>query len=449
MRRSAWVSLVLFLMTGLAIVFYLNQTPGEPRERDYSFLGSFWVFALWISFGMLWLLKLSRSRWIRSLAVVAVVSVPLWMFAQNYRDHDRSGRSATLDYASNLLESLDEDAILFVDGDNYIFPLWFAQEVMGVRRDVTVICNSYLSCDWYVRQLMMPRYGFDGIRMTASEGDIALGNFNLIHFPAAFSDSVAAIDALRALYSDMSPTPSFKNRGLVMGKDSTDSWTFDLLSVPGKSAGSIASIREVAVIDIVASNAASRYPRPIYWHQALQKHKYCGFFPYTRQALFTRRLMPQSPDSVILVEESLDALPLLKWGGIDRMAYPGPDVSSQAAHQRASLIRLAQALSDAGAHDQALHVARSAIVRYPSDVIPFSIRSHMDSAYFEARQLSKVLLRSGEALGDTAAISLARRIHKEDSIRSLRFQAYRDALPSSRSSALSPTSRNHSILKPQ
>ncbi|MDE6379076.1 MAG: DUF2723 domain-containing protein, partial [Muribaculaceae bacterium] len=255
MRWTAWVSLVLFLMTGLAIVFYLNQSPGEPRERDYSFMGSFWTFALWISFGMLMLLRSIRARWARGLALCAVFAVPVWMLAQNWDDHDRSGRSATLDYASNLLESLDDDAILFVDGDNYIFPLWFAQEVMGVRRDVTVVCNAYLGSDWYVCQLMMPRYDADGLRMMARKSDIALGNFNLVRFPSASSDTLPALEALRALYTDSAATPSFKSRWLVMGKDSTDSWVFDMLSVPGKGANSVAGLREVAEIDIVATNA--------------------------------------------------------------------------------------------------------------------------------------------------------------------------------------------------
>ena len=446
MRRIAWVSLVLFLMTGLAIVFYLNQSPGEPRERDYSFMGSFWAFALWISFGMLLLLRSARLRWARGVVLCVVFAVPVWMLAENWRDHDRSYRSATLDYASNLLESLDEDAILFVDGDNYIFPLWFAQEVMGVRRDVTVICNAYLGSDWYVCQLMVPRYGYDGLRMVGKEGDIALGNFNMVRFPYLDGDTVSALDALKALYSDASATPSFKSRWLVMGRDSTDGWVFDMLSIPGKSAGSLAGLREVAEIDIVASNAASRYPRPVYWHQNLPKNKYIGFFPYTRQALFTRRLMPQVPDSVVLLDESLDALPKLKWGSLDFAPYPGPDVLSQAAGQRASLIRLAESLADVGRHDQALHVARSAWVRYPSRIIPFTIHHHMDSAYFEARQLAAVLRRSGEAVGDTAAMALATEIEKEDSLRTLSFRRYRQAIPRWRRSAMSPDSRNHTIL---
>lgn len=447
MRWTAWVSLVLFLMTGLAIVFYLNQSPGEPRERDYSFMGSFWTFGLWIAFGMLFILRLVRARWARGVALCAVCAVPLWMLAQNWGDHDRSHRSATLDYASNLLESLDDDAILFVDGDNYIFPLWFAQEVMGVRRDVTVVCNAYLGSDWYVRQLMVPRYETDGLRMMAREEDIALGNFNLVRFPSASSDTLPALEALRAFYENPAPTPSFKTRWLAMGKDSTDGWVFDMLSVPGKGANSTAGLREVAEIDIVATNAASRYPRPVYWHQNLPKNKYIGFFPHTRQALFARRLMPLAPDSAVLLDECLDALPKLRWGGLDFAPYPGPDVSSQASIQRASLIRLAEALAADGRHDQALHVARSAMVRYPSRMIPFTIRHHVDSAFFEARSLAGVLRRSGETIGDTAAVALAAEIEREDSLRSLAFRRYREGIPRWRRSAISPDSRNHSIMK--
>ncbi len=446
MRRIAWVSLVLFLMTGVAIVFYLNQSPGEPRERDYSFMGSFWTFALWICFGMLLILKSVRKKWGRGVVLVCILALPIWMLAENYSDHDRSDRTATLDYASNLLESLDEDAILFVDGDNFIFPLWFAQEVMGVRRDVSVVCNAYLGSDWYVGQLMTPRYEYDGVRMTGKEGDIVLGNYNIVRFPSSICDTVKAIDELRNLYADMSATPSFKNRWLVMGKDFTDSWIFDLLSIPGKGSGSLAGLREVAEVDIVATNAASRYPRPIYWQQNLQKNKYIGFFPYTRQALFTRKLMPHAPDSMVLVEESLNILPKLRWGGLDSAPYPGIDVSAQATIQRASLIRLAESLSKEGRHDQALHVAKSALIRYPSKIIPFTIRHHIDSAYFEARQLAKVLAISGSALGDTAAISMAKSIEVEDSLRTLSFRRYRQSLPAYRRSALSPESRNHSIL---
>ncbi|MCM1490218.1 MAG: DUF2723 domain-containing protein [Muribaculum sp.] len=447
MRSAAWYSLALFIMTGIAIVVYLNQTPGEPRERDYTFLGSYWAFSLWIAFGMLWIVRLAKKRWQRALAMILVCALPVWMLAENLDDHDRSGRSATLDYASNLLESLDKDAILFVDGDNYVFPLWYAQEVMGIRPDVSVVCNSFLACDWYLPQLMTPREGNEGIAMTATEGDVALGNYNLIRFPRLDTDTIDATEELRALYSNYSATPSFQNRWLRMGRDSTDRWIFDILSVPGKNAGSIGGLRELAVIDIIATNAASRYPRPIYWQQSLGKNKYNGFFPYTRQALYTRKLMPLAPDSSILIEESLNALPRLKWGGIDRMKYPGPDVSSQAELQRASLIRLAESLAKEGSHDLALHMARMAMIRYPSSVIPYGIRQHIDSAYFEVRSLAAILMESGTALGDSAAIAESKHISQTDSLRTRSYLRYRQAIPASRRSAISPTSNNHSIRR--
>lgn len=445
MRRVAWASLVLFLMTGVAIVFYLNQSPGEPRERDYSFLGSFWTFALWIAFGMLALLRCPKRRWVRRVALIAVCSVPCWMLAENWSDHNRSNRSATLDFASNLLESLDEDAILFVDGDNYIFPLWFAQEVMGVRLDVSVICGAYLNCDWYVRQLMIPGYVSDPLPMMASEGDMALGFLNNVHINAMMPDTVPAAEALKELYAQSGPAPSLKHRWLLLDEKSDAPWVFDVLSIRGLGGGSVLSLRELATLDIVASNSAAKYPRPVYWQQNSPKSKYSGFYPFTRQALFTRKLMPQIPDSVILVDEALDAIPLLRWGGLDQAQYPGVDVVSHAAAQRASLIRLAQSLADVGRHDQALHVARAAAVRFPASVVPFSIRFHADSAFYEARQLASVLRRSGIALGDTAVVSQARDIEKTDSIRTEAFRRYRMSVPAWRRPAISPDSRNHTI----
>ena len=153
-RRANLIIAILFLMTGLAIVLYLNQSPREPRERDYSFLGSFWAYTLWVGAGMygiiLWLTGRRRlrraARWLPALTL----ALPAWVLAVNYDDHDRSNRSVTTDFAANLLESLDEDAILFTNGDNFTFPLWWAQEVAGIRRDVTIINTAYLATPWYL-----------------------------------------------------------------------------------------------------------------------------------------------------------------------------------------------------------------------------------------------------------------------------------------------------------
>ncbi len=164
--RRAFAVLVLFLITGIGIILYLNQTPIQPRERDYSYVASFFAFSIWIGIGATGILQLLydalrevlRSRRLLQGLTVAVSSilfaaVPLLMMIVNFHDHDRSGRYVAGDYAFNMLESLEEDAVIFTNGDNDTFPLWYAQEVEGVRRDVRVANLSLLNTPWYVRQL--------------------------------------------------------------------------------------------------------------------------------------------------------------------------------------------------------------------------------------------------------------------------------------------------------
>ena len=153
-RRISFATLVLFLMAGAAIAFYLNQSPGEPRERDYAFGGSIMAFCGWIAFGAAAIVAIPRRRALRVLVAAALCGVPLLMLCENIPDHDRHLRTAARDLPRNLLLSLDRDAILFTNGDNLTFPLWYLQEVEGVRRDVRVINLNYLSTSWYAHQLM-------------------------------------------------------------------------------------------------------------------------------------------------------------------------------------------------------------------------------------------------------------------------------------------------------
>ncbi len=164
-RRAMAVG-VLFLVTGLGIIFYLNQTPMQPRERDYAYVASFFAFSLWIGIGASGLIQLigealegrfrsEKGRKVLGLGVAGVLfaAVPLLMMVVNYDDHDRSGRYVAGDYAYNMLQSVEENAILMTNGDNDTFPLWYAQEVEGVRQDVRVANLSLMNTPWYVRQL--------------------------------------------------------------------------------------------------------------------------------------------------------------------------------------------------------------------------------------------------------------------------------------------------------
>ena len=162
--QQFWVVFFLFFMTGLAIVIYLNQTPMQPRERDYAYAGSFYAFAIWIGMGVAgiaqWLQKKMGEKPAAILATVLGLFVPIQMVSQTWDDHDRSGRYTASEYGQNYLNTLQEEGnpIIFTNGDNDTFPLWYNQEVEGNRTDVRVCNLSYLQTDWYIDQMKRASY---------------------------------------------------------------------------------------------------------------------------------------------------------------------------------------------------------------------------------------------------------------------------------------------------
>ncbi len=163
--RQFWVVFFLFFMTGLAIVIYLNQTPNQPRERDYAYAGSFYAFAIWCGLGVAaiidWLRKLGlRQTAVAAAAAVACLLVPIQMASQTWDDHDRSGRYTCRDFGQNYLMTLPKEGnpIIFTNGDNDTFPLWYNQDTEGVRTDARVCNLSYLQTDWYIDQMVRPAY---------------------------------------------------------------------------------------------------------------------------------------------------------------------------------------------------------------------------------------------------------------------------------------------------
>ena len=162
--QQFWVVFFLFFMTGLAIVLYLNQTPMQPRERDYAYAGSFYAFAIWIGLGVAgvaeWLQKKIGEKPAAIIASVACLFVPLQMVSQTWDDHDRSGRYTCSDFGKNYLNTLPEEGnpIIYTNGDNDTFPLWYNQEVEGYRTDARVCNLSYLQTDWYIDQMKRDAY---------------------------------------------------------------------------------------------------------------------------------------------------------------------------------------------------------------------------------------------------------------------------------------------------
>ena len=181
--QQFWVVFFLFFMTGLAIVLYLNQTPMQPRERDYAYAGSFYAYAIWCGLGVLAIIDLLKEKMKLSgtavTAIVAVVTllVPIQMASQTWDDHDRSGRYTCRDFGQNYLMSLQEkgNPIIFTNGDNDTFPLWYNQEVEGVGTDARVCNLSYLQTDWYIDQMMRPAYDSPSVPITWPRLDFCSG----------------------------------------------------------------------------------------------------------------------------------------------------------------------------------------------------------------------------------------------------------------------------------
>ena len=341
-----WVVFFLFFMTGLAIVLYLNQTPLQVRERDYAYAGSFYAFAIWIGMGVagLWrLLSLAIKRNEKAAAIGACVlglAVPLQMVSQTWDDHDRSGRYAARDFAVNYLNSLEPNAIVFCNGDNDTFPLWYAQEVEGVRPDVKIINLSYLASDWYANQMMQQTYSAEPVKFTAKPSDIAYGRMDVTvlgreRAPADLLQSLRKIYAGKSNNSDYG-YPQFPSsvvtipvdreavlkRGLVAPADTAsivNEIVIDLAAAPSIRDKGYVSLSELLMFDIIATNAAEGWPRPIYWCSTVGSEYHAGLTDYLRSTGMTHQLVPTRQEGLpARTDKAYGVVTNYKWGGADK-----------------------------------------------------------------------------------------------------------------------------------
>ncbi len=220
-KQYFWVVFMFFFLTGVAIVMYLNQTPYQPRERDYAYAGSFYAFGIYIGFGLAWLMSiiekhLGQNKMAASGAVaLCMLGGPVILAAQNWDDHDRSGRYTARDFAKNYLESCEPNAILFTNGDNDTFPLWYAQEVEGIRTDVRVVNLAYINADWYVNQMRQKAYLSDPLPISIGPDKIVPGSRDIVYIqenPSLFvsdrysiyrSKYVSAAHTLHSRFQDL------------------------------------------------------------------------------------------------------------------------------------------------------------------------------------------------------------------------------------------------------
>ena len=199
--QQFWVVFFLFFMTGLAIVFYLNQTPVQPRERDYAYAGSFYAFAIWCGMGVAAICDLIGSRmkkepiWLMGLISLICLMVPIQMASQTWDDHDRSGRYTCRDFGQNYLMTLQQQGnpIIFTNGDNDTFPLWYNQDTEGVRTDARVCNLSYLQTDWYIDQMRRPAYDSPSVPISWSRLEYCAGTNEYVQIDPSLKQQVLTL----------------------------------------------------------------------------------------------------------------------------------------------------------------------------------------------------------------------------------------------------------------
>lgn len=425
-RRTAAVVGSLFVMTGVVIVLYVNQTPGEPRERDYSYIGSIFAFAIWIGAGGLALmracLRIPSRRW-RTVATAAAgagfLAVPVWMLCSNMPDHDRSDRFITRDMAFNSLAFLERDAILFVNGDNYTFPLWYAREVERVRPDVRIINLAYLGTPWYARQLTMTDRDSHPVAMTAKASDLAYDNFSLSLHGAKPGEPRTrdAVEALKELYAQTGPhTPRLKADTLLL--PATEGTERPWISLRSVAAGKrTLGLSPLLVIDILATNAASPDPRPVYWLHPLKPYHFSGAYPYTIDEGLVRRYTGrrEKSDSLdtrrffsILTSDGRGKMPLFRYGQA-RDCYVDPTSATVIGRVRQSMLKLASRLLDEGRPEDALVIAGKISYNIPFSSLESRVFTDSYTAYSEATELARIYFRCAQALPPKTEAGLARK----------------------------------------
>ncbi|MEW6468485.1 MAG: DUF2723 domain-containing protein [Bacteroidota bacterium] len=418
-NKDAFVVLLLFFLTGLAIVIYLNQYPYQPRERDYSYAGSFYAFCIWIGLGVLALfdmLKQLRNQTLRAavITVLCTLAVPGLLAAQNWDDHNRSNRYTCLDYARNYLESCARNAIIFTNGDNDTFPLWYVQEVEGIRTDVRVVNLSLANTDWYIEQLARKAYDSDPIPLTLTVDKYGLGKREwvpirerkeltgfqdlkkMIEFVGDDENPKAKVqlgDEARNFF----PTKNFrvpvdKNKVLANGTVLKRDTAFLVNAIEWTVSKNYLMKSDLLVLDIISAN---NWERPIYFSITTGSDAYINLQPFFQLEGLAYRLVPLKPDESKPLRIATDimyenTMKKFAWGGLDKNeVYMDENNLRMAQTLRMQMITLAQALIQEGKKDKALEVLRKELQVLPEHNVPYynepyEYNTYLVQAFYDA-----------------------------------------------------------------
>ncbi len=433
--RQFWVIFFLFFMTGVAIVLYLNQTPNQPRERDYAFAGSFYAFAIWIGLGVgaiadLLNRLLRKHDSVIGAAVASLVGliVPLQMVSQTWDDHDRSGRFTARDFGMNYLSSLEPNAVIFTNGDNDTFPLWYAQEVEGYRTDVRVVNLSYLTTDWYAAQQMLPAYDAKPVAMLATNRDLGLSRRQsgyimksdddepvlefLADYYGPMPDQMAA--SLGVSYPVMSAGTVYVPADSLKGEDEIILDLGEILT--RKNHQSVMTQGDALTLDILATSAANGWNRPIYFANTVADDYYLGMRPWMYNTGMARQVLPRFSTAPYKAnnERAYDnVMNKFRWGGLDaegaENVYLDETVGRMVASTRYSLMEICRSLYADGEYQKALDVLNLATEKLSHPSVPYGVQ--------EGDAIAAMYLELGDLLNNSEAKAKGVEILRSEIIR--------------------------------
>ena len=435
-KKLFWTLLVFFLFTGLAIQVYTNVRPFEPRERDYSVVGSFYVFAIWIGFGTYAIINYLKKH-IKSgilapaISMMSLILVPGVLASNNWNDHDRSGRETAHAMAIKYLESCDSNAILFTIGDNDSFPLWYAQEIEGIRTDVRVVNTSLFQTDWYIDQMKRKAYESEPIPSSLAHDKYKYGTRDYIIKDTITSDTIPIKEFMNFITSD-DPRTKYKHilqqNGYDISKIRSQELNANYLPtenvripvnketvlanniVPLRDSTKIVPFIDIRIkgnaliknrllmLDIIANN---NWERPIYFTGgAFGDDDYIWMKDYLQLDGLCYKLVPiqtkvdrANPFDMgrVDAEKMYQLVTKWQWGNSgDTDIYHDVETRKNGITYRGNLARLIEALINVNEVEKAEEIADLAMEKMPVDVFGYyTLLEPYISAYYELNSTSK------------------------------------------------------------
>ncbi len=384
--KRAFSVFVLFFVTGIGIILYLNQTPYQPRERDYSYVASFFAFSIWVGIGATGLLQLvleglssSKDRSpgaitniLYGTSALLFLSVPLWMTIQNYHDHDRSGRYVAPEYAHNMLMSVEENAILITNGDNDTFPLWYLQEVEGERQDVRVVNISLLNTPWYIKQLKN-QSSRDSDPLPISMPDENIESLEIM--PWKPQELSLPVDLSQMLGTTEVPI-ALEDTSLLQSP-----MVWNLEGRPYSDQFNLLYVSDQALLDMLITNAKTGWKRPFYYAVTVSQDGQLNLDNYFQLEGQAFRIVPIKHNELLgraVPSITPKNLKQFKFTNLNNPeVYYDENIRRMVDNYRNVFVQTAQTLYTEGDPAGAIDLLDFLMEKIPFEVIPGTERSHL------------------------------------------------------------------------